>query len=120
MMLQRIHELAAKQVDFAFEITLASRSFVPLLKQFKAEGYQIVLSYFYLENPELAVSRLTERVLAGGHHIPESVIRRRYTRSLENLTTLYLSLADACEIYDNSDKKPQTVAWSLGTPKWYF
>lgn len=120
MMLQRINELAAKQVDFAFETTLASRSFAPFLKQRKAEGYQVVLSYFYLENPELAVSRVAERVLAGGHNIPEGDIRRRYTRSLKNLKSLYLPLADAWEIYDNSGKEPQTVAWGLGIQKMVF
>ncbi len=120
LMLQRIHELAEQGVDFAFETTLASRSFVPFLKRCKEKGYQIVLIYVYLSTPDLAVSRVDERVKAGGHNIPEHVIRRRYTRSLHNFVNLYMSLADAWEIYDNSGREPIYVAWGIGLTKTVF
>ncbi|MBK8191386.1 MAG: zeta toxin family protein [Vampirovibrionales bacterium] len=115
MMLQRIHKLADQRADFAFETTLASRSFAPFLKRRKEEGYQVVLFYFYLKTPELAVSRVAERVLAGGHHIPEADIRRRYRRSLQNLRHLYQPLADAWGVYDNSDREPVSTEASTGT-----
>jgi predicted ABC-type ATPase len=114
MMLSRIHDLAAQQKTFAFESTLASRSFAPFLKQRKADGYQIVLLYFYLASPELAIARVRARVAAGGHHIPEADIRRRYERSLNNLNSLYLPLVDAWEIYDNSGNSFTLVAWGNG------
>jgi len=104
MMLQRIHDLAEQHITFAFETTLASRSFAPFLMSCKEKGYRIVVVYFYLSCPDLAVLRVQERVAAGGHDIPEDTIRRRYRRSLKNLRELYLPLADAWEIYDNSSE----------------
>jgi len=37
-----------------------------------------MLVYFWLNSPDLAVERVRNRVIAGGHSIPENVIRRRY------------------------------------------
>ena len=39
------------------------------------------LWFIALSSPELAISRLAERVAQGGHNIPEDVIRRRYRRT---------------------------------------
>ena len=38
IMLERLHELAARRVDFAFETTMASRSFAPWLQELIASG----------------------------------------------------------------------------------
>ena len=51
---------------------------------------------------ELAIQRVVERVRSGGHSVSDDVIRRRYRRGLENLSQLYLSLADSWVVYDNS------------------
>jgi predicted ABC-type ATPase len=37
-------------------------------------------------------------------------IRRRFSRSLQNLTLLYIPLADSWEVYDNSSRKVTLVA----------
>ncbi len=113
LMLERIHYLAELRTDFAFETTLASRSFVPFLKQCKQNGYRIVLLYCYLDSPDLAVLRVKQRVAAGGHNIPEADIRRRYQRSLDNLKNLYLPLADEWEIYNNTYNAPKCIAWKI-------
>lgn len=71
-MLKRIEELASQKIDFAFETTLASCSFVPFIKKCKKEGDTIILIYFYLHSAELAIQRVIERVAGGGHEgIPE-------------------------------------------------
>jgi predicted ABC-type ATPase len=110
LMLRRLHDLASSQVDFAFETTLASRSFVPFLEKCQSQGYQINLIYLWLENADLAVGRVRERVAAGGHDIPETVIRRRYAAGRRNFHQLYLPLADKWQAYDNSGLSPELVA----------
>jgi predicted ABC-type ATPase len=102
LMLARIKQLAEQQKDFAFETTMASRTFVSLLEQCKAQGYQINLIYIWLQTSELAVERVKERVASGGHSIPRYVILRRYKRSLQNFKNLYMPLADEWSSYDNS------------------
>ncbi|MBY0263551.1 MAG: zeta toxin family protein, partial [Phycisphaerales bacterium] len=61
VMLGRLRELAAERRDFAFESTLASRSFAPWLKSLVESGYQFHLTFVWLRSPELAVRRVRKR-----------------------------------------------------------
>ncbi len=110
LMLTRIKELTAKNVDFAFETTLAARSFAPFLREAKAAGYKINLLYLWLPTVELALERVAKRVQAGGHNIPERVVRRRFIMGLRNLLQLYLPLVDAWTVLDNSGPIPALIA----------
>ncbi len=110
-MLQRIHYLAENNENFAFETTLASRSFAPWIAKLKEKGYFFHLTFLLLESPDLAISRVAERVKLGGHFVPEETIRRRFISGLKNFFTLYEPLADSWQMYDNSDVgRPAPVA----------
>lgn len=111
LLLKRLHQLHALRKDFAFETTLASRSLVPFLRECRTNQYTITLVYVWIESAELAHERVQERVKQGGHSVPDDVIRRRYQRSISNLISLYLPLADCWRIYDNTYAEPQTVAF---------
>lgn len=102
IMLARLKELARARVDFAFETTLAARSYGNWLRQLQTRGYLVELIFLWLPSPELAVARVADRVHAGGHDVPEPVIRRRYAAGLANLRSLYIPLADSWSIIDNS------------------
>lgn len=102
IMLKRLHELAAQQESFAFETTLASRSFAPFIVTLKRRGYKFRLIFFWLANTALAKARVARRVDDGGHDIPESIIERRYHRGIENFFSIYQPLADEWRFYDNS------------------
>ncbi len=93
VMLERIHALANEKVNFAFETTLASRTFATWIPQLITEGYQFHLVFLWLKTPELAIHRVNERVKAGGHFVPELTIKRRYTAGLKNFFNLYTPLA---------------------------
>ncbi len=109
LMLKRIKSLAIKRDDFAFETTLASRTFSPWIKSIKQQGYQFTLIYFWLHSAELAIERVAERVRLGGHSVPEDTIKRRYQNSLLNFFTLYQPIADNWAILDNSDKESPVI-----------
>ena len=102
IMLKRLKTLAQEKVDFAFETTLAARSFAPFLRQCQTQGYRVNLIYVWLNSIELAVTRVALRVASGGHNIPEDVIRRRYNRGRINFLELYSQLSDRWQVYDNS------------------
>ena len=110
IMLARIEELLAQKVDFAIETTLATRSYVQLVKRAQKAGYKVHLLFFCLESPEQAILRVAQRVAEGGHNIPENVIRRRFARGIANLTHLYLPICDSALVYNNSHGKPQIIA----------
>jgi predicted ABC-type ATPase len=103
IMLGRIRGLARARSDFAFETTLASRSFAPWIQRWKGEGYRLELVFLWLPTPAMAVERVAERVRLGGHSVPEETVRRRYERGLRNFFTLYRPLADNWYVFDNSN-----------------
>jgi predicted ABC-type ATPase len=102
IMLERLRQLAQQKVSFAFETTLAARSYASMLRDWKAEGYAIRISYFWVGSADLAVARVAERVRSGGHDVPEVTIRQRYARSMRNFFKLYRVLADTWRWYDNT------------------
>ena len=110
IMLTRIKELIELKQDFVFETTLSTISYVKLLNQAKLKGYSISLHYFWLDSPELAIDRVKNRVLNGGHDIPEDVIIRRYHKSIRNLNKYFFELVNEAYIYNNSGKASELVA----------
>lgn len=110
IMLSRIHELIGRGEDFAFETTLATKSYLSFIRKAKRAGYFVSLVFFWLESPELAIERVKMRVTEGGHHIPEGVVRRRYQRGIENLFKLFLNEVDYLAIFDNSKAAPELIA----------
>jgi predicted ABC-type ATPase len=110
LMLARLQMLVEAGADFAFETTLAARTFAPFLRDCTIKGYTVNLIYFWLQSPDLAVERVARRVASGGHSIPEEVIRRRYERGRRNLVSLYLPLCDSWIVYDNSRESYRMVA----------
>ena len=84
VMLSRLKYLARQRADFAFETTLASRSFAPWLDTLRASGYRAHLVFLSLPSVELALLRVAERVRLGGHDVPPEVVRRRFQAGIRN------------------------------------
>jgi predicted ABC-type ATPase len=102
VMLARMRELARARADFAFETTLASRSFAPWLASLRAAGYWAHLVFLSLPSPDLAVARVRGRVRGGGHDVPEAVVRRRFAAGLGNFFGLYREVVNSWQMFDNS------------------
>jgi predicted ABC-type ATPase len=103
IMLARMRSLAIARENFAFETTLASRSFTPWLKRLRQDGYRVHILFLWLRSAELAVRRVAERVHLGGHDVRAEVVRRRYGAGLQNFFSLYVPLADSWQMFDNSE-----------------
>lgn len=110
LMLKRIEELLAREESFSIETTLATRSYVNLVRRAHEKSYRVTLLFFWLNSPELAIQRVAERVSKGGHDIPEDIIRRRYVSGIQNLFNLYAAEVDSWSIYDNSTTLRRNVA----------
>jgi predicted ABC-type ATPase len=113
IMLARLRELAGQRANFAFETTLASRSFAPWLRDLKGTAYGVHLIYIWLPSDSFAAERVRRRVLAGGHNIPRDTIRRRYAAGLRNFCEAYESSVSSWRIYDGSRPIPRLVATRL-------
>lgn len=110
IMLNRIQELMLEGVDFAFETTLATRSYVTLINRAKEIGYRVTLLFFWLDSSEMAFKRVLKRVSLGGHSIPKDVVFRRYYRGVFNLLNLYKPICDTWIVFDNMDLVPEIIA----------
>ncbi len=111
IMIRRLHHLTEQRHDVAFETTLASRSFAPWIGGLMHAGYAFYLFYFFLPSPELAIERVAERVVLGGHHVPDEVVRRRHDAGLRNFFQIYRAMATRWKFFDNSNPhRPSSLA----------
>ena len=109
-MIERMRALVREGRSFAFETTCSGRSYIPMLKDCRANGWRISLYYFLLPSPEHSIARVAKRVSQGGPSIPADVIYRRFKTGLWNMRHLYLPLADTAAVYDNSGRRRVLIA----------
>ena len=108
LMLSLMHEYVEQGRSFAFETTLSGRAYLRLIPSWQDRGYRIKLIFPRLPSPEAAIARVRQRVLEGGHHVPEPVIRRRFSTGLANFRSLYHNIVDTWALYDCSGNAPIT------------
>ena len=110
IMLARMDELLQKGETFAFETTLATKSYKQKIEWAQANGYEVTLLFFWLDSPNIAKKRVAQRVAEGGHNIPLETIERRYYNGIANLFTIYIDMVDICYISDNSQGRKELIA----------
>ena len=110
IMLARMDELLQKGATFAFETTLATKSYKQKIEWAQANGYEVTLLFFWLDSPNIAKERVAQRVAEGGHNIPLETIERRYYNGIANLFTIYIDMVDICYIFDNSEGRKELIA----------
>ena len=119
-------ETRAKLIElgrpFIAETVFSHPSKLELIDTAQGAGYTVVLHVLVIPE-ELAVQRVTYRVRAGGHPVPENKIRERYHR-LWSLVVDGIARADSATVYDNSTRKgPHVIAqmsagFIVGAPSW--
>jgi predicted ABC-type ATPase len=114
VMLEHMRAMAAARGSFAFETTLAARTYARWLGELKREGYAVHLFYYWLESADMAISRVADRVKSGGHFVPDDTIRRRYSRSVRNFLELYRPLVTTWQVFDNSRGGSRLIAFNNG------
>ncbi len=106
LLLETIHEHVASGKSFAFETTLSGFGYSRSIPNWRERGFFVQLFYLRLSDPDVAISRVRQRVSEGGHDVPESVICRRFHAGWQNFENIYRDLVDEWRIYDNSGSKP--------------
>jgi predicted ABC-type ATPase len=99
--LNRVQACIDQRRDFSIETTLAGGNVLRQMERAKAAGFGITMYYVGLKNVDYHIERVARRVEAGGHSIPETDIRRRYDRSLDNVSQA-IRLVDRVFVFDNS------------------
>ena len=107
IMLEQIREHVKKGESFAFETTLSGRSYAQMILNWRDQGYVVKLFFLRLPIVDIAIERVKQRVLVGGHNVPEDVVRRRFEAGLKNFEELYKPIVDEWVLYDNSGEQPE-------------
>ena len=109
LMLQEIHRHVSNGSSFAFETTLSGRGYARWILHWQKQGYRVRLLFLRLQTVETAIQRVAQRVLEGGHDVPEVVIRRRFVAGWRNFEQVYQGLVDEWALYDNSCDEPKLL-----------
>jgi predicted ABC-type ATPase len=115
LFLREVERYAAARESFAFETTLAGKTYLRLIERLHTEGWTLELLYLALPSVELSRSRVAERVAHGGHNIPEADIVRRFPRSLYNLFQFYVRAVSRVQCFYNAELQPRLVFEQQGT-----
>ncbi|QTD45698.1 AAA family ATPase [Ottowia testudinis] len=98
--MRRFDEAMAAGRSFAFETTLGGHSVAARLRD-AARTHDVLVWFCGLASAELHLARVRNRVVAGGHDIPETKIRERWRTAIANLIALLPHLAEV-RLFDNS------------------
>ena len=104
MMLEMIDGCVRRGENFAFETTLSGRSYARMIPRWQAQGYWVKLMFMRLPSVEVAIARVQQRVLDGGHFVRDDVIRRRFHAGWYNFENTYRDLVDEWEILETPDQ----------------
>ena len=109
LLLGQIKEFIDRRADFAFESTLAGRTYISLIKAVRQRGYSVTILFLWMPDVKLARARIKQRVKDGGHDVPFEDVKRRFGRSRINFLKFYKPLCDSWILFDNSGAKPEEI-----------
>ena len=67
----RINKLFSEGKSFALESTLSGVGHIKTIQIAHKLGYQVVIIYTFVDNPEVCIGRIQMRVKNGGHPVPK-------------------------------------------------
>jgi len=125
---KKINDFLKEGASFCQETTLCGRGVIKNINKAKDLGYKVGIIYVGIDSPELAISRVEQRVQHGGHGVDENDIRRRFYESFDNLNTI-IDKCDGVLFFDNTSAfrsvavfngKDLHLTNSMGQPpKWF-
>ncbi len=96
-------------LDFCFETVMSHPSKIDEINDAKKNGYKIYFYFICIDDPEVNVSRVENRVEKGGHDVSADKIESRYYNTLKNLISA-IEESDKCYLFDNSGQEFRLIA----------
>lgn len=103
------HHIQKKKFDFCFETVMSHASKIDEIIEAQNNGYKTYLYFICIDDPEVNISRVENRVQKGGHNVSNDKIKSRYYNTLENLI-LAIENTDKCYLFDNSEDRFRFIA----------
>lgn len=97
-------ELVDLRVSFIMETVLSDSRGDKLgfFTSAQSLGYFVLFIHIRLQDVETSIARVAQRVLNGGHDVPDDKLHARFARTQHNASKA-LVIADAALVFDNSD-----------------
>lgn len=97
-------ELVRQRESFVFETVLSDPAGekVTFLGEAVAAGYNVILCFIGVSDPETSEQRVAMRVSQGGHDVPSEKLAARFPRTMANLRATIKTLPVVL-IFDNND-----------------
>jgi predicted ABC-type ATPase len=96
-------KLIESHQSFSFETVMSHPSKIEEIEFAKNNDYKTYFYFICLDDPELNVSRVKNRVIKGGHDVDDNKIVERYSKTLENLLPA-IKISDRSFLFDNSNE----------------
>ena len=92
--------------SFVFETVFSDPVGAKLLflEQAVGAGYQVILCFVGISDPDISLERVALRVIEGGHDVPDDKIISRFPRTMDNLRESILRLPLVL-VYNNDDAR---------------
>ena len=103
------HAMLKTRTTFSFETVFSHPEKINFIEKANKAGYRTYLYFISTLSPSINIERIRQRVLLGGHNVPDDKVKKRYYRSLENLLPA-IRLAHRTYIFDNSRKNYRLLA----------
>lgn len=95
------NECLENRKSLIFETVLSATDKIDCIENAVKLGYFVRLFFVGTNHPSINASRITNRVLAGGHDVPISKIINRFYKSIINCSVLSTTV-NRLYVYDNS------------------
>ncbi|MDZ7899712.1 MAG: hypothetical protein U5N85_17025 [Arcicella sp.] len=94
--------LIAKRENFGFETNLADNDTWKFIENIQLIGYQIIINFYCVDDVEICIRRVFNRVKEGGHFVRPDIVKMRYENGLK-LLKYYFELPDSLILTNNSN-----------------
>lgn len=95
--------------NFAFETNFSTELILNMIEEFKKSDYKISLYYFGIDTLDDSMYRVEQRVVCGGHNVPEEIVKFNFYESIKNVNK-YLNLFDSITFIDGYSKYGDVIA----------
>lgn len=109
--INKIRHCIARKISFNWETTIITGTTLKFLREAKEAGFLIQLNFIGVQDVNLSLERIKQRVAKGGHDIPEEIVRGRFKNQFRHIPEA-LKYVDNALFLDNS-RSMQVVATYL-------
>ena len=102
-------KLIQNKQSFCFETVMSHTSKLQEIQEAKNQGYSTYFYFICIDDSEVNISRVKNRVNKGGHDVDATKIIERYSKTLNNLFPA-IEICDKSYLFDNSGEKIKLIA----------